>query len=301
MPAGDVILTLPNLQITYAVGDLERGGVTTPGGVVGRRANEFVVPEFAHRNAVVDGRGSVAVNSYPNQFESWTDTASIAYVEFLCRLPDDTSSDPDVLLQVGRAFVISLKTMLDVKYGSRLLGLPWLEEIGEVFDDWYWIRRLGSPSLSNEAQLRLIEHSSKEFYSELEKLIKDNVLLPIDQRRRFELASHWYWFADAEMDPVNKFVQLWIVIEGLLMLNHSDTRPVKRKLAELLGSDEGTSTFVGRLYRVRGALVHGNVPSDFRENLEKVEALARLLLAEKVGDVSARPEIGQIREWVSSK
>lgn len=103
-----------------------------------------------------------------------------------------------------------------------------------MFDDWHWNRRLDSPSISNEIQLALREHSPREFFDELKGQMEFNMALPIDERRRYELASRWYWLADAEPDSVNQFIQFWIVIESLLMSDHGNITSVKTRTAALL-------------------------------------------------------------------
>jgi hypothetical protein len=301
MPAGDVTLTSPNVRITFAVGKLERGGVLTPDAVPGRRPSEFVVPEWAERAETVDGVAACSMTSNAAiQFAPWMETVNASYVEFLCILPEGIDADPGSLTRAGRSMVVSLKTMLDVRYGPRLLGVPWTEEIGEVFDDWHWNRRLDSPSISNEIQLALREHSPREFFDELKGQMEFNMALPIDERRRYELASRWYWLADAEPDSVNRFIQFWIVIESLLMSDHGNITPVKTRTAALLGFEDGTADFVGRLYDIRNDLVHGNVPGVADESVLKVETLARLILAGRLGDVSERSEITKIKGWIDA-
>jgi hypothetical protein len=259
VPSRDVQLRWPNLSINFRAGTLNRGGVRTPDGVEGRRPTHQIVPEYGTR--LIEPDGTARYVGCPDRrltFAGWEENAGgLLYVEILYRLPEGADTDAESVRRTGRAAVAPIKTMLDLAFGPRLLGLPVLEEIGEVFDDWHWSRRLDSVSLSTELQLRPQIVQAEAFIERMQRALEDNQSKVPEERRRFRLASQWYWLADAEADLVNRFVQLWLVIESLEM-ETTNIGPVKRRLAELLGINTDTGPFAGRLYGIRSALVHGN-------------------------------------------
>lgn len=57
-------------------------------------------------------------------------------------------------------------------------------------------------------------------------------------------------------------------------MSTTDIAPVKRRLATVLGTSDGVSDFVGRLFGTRGTLVHGDSASVSSDDLDRVEALA---------------------------
>jgi hypothetical protein len=301
IPSQDISLEWPNLRVHFAVGKLNRGGIRTPEGVPGRRPDEHVVPEHGIR--LVNASGSVRYVGCPDHrltFAAWEESpGGLRFVEILYRLPDGSPSEPAAVLRAGRAAVASLKTILDLTFGPRLLGLPLLEEIGQVFDDWHWTRRLDSLALAAESQLPLVMMPSPEFVSRVQPRLQQYQEAGDDDRRRFRLASQWYWLADAEQDPTNRFIQYWLVLESLEM-ETADIAPVKARLAESL--DEPVSRcgeFVGRLYGVRSRLVHGNSDRVTSEQLTQVQTLARLLLLRRAGEDHPDQEIRQLRAWIA--
>ena len=210
------------------------------------------------------------------------------------------SLDPDAVLRAGRAAVAPLKTILDLTFGARMLGLPLLEEIGHVFDDWHWNRRLDSLALAAESQLPLVVMPPSDFINCLQPWAERNQEAGEVDRRRFRLASQWYWLADAQLDPVNRFIQYWVVIESLEM-ETTDIAPVKARLAESLNEPVSTcGQFVGRLYGIRSKLVHGNSDHVSSELLTQVQTLARLLLLRRVGEDRPEQEILQVRAWIAA-
>jgi hypothetical protein len=299
VPSRDIQLRWPNLSITFAAGTLNRGGVRTPEGVEGRRPNHQVVPEYGMR--LIDPNGTARYLGCPDRrltFAGWEENAGgLLYIEILYRLADGADTLADSIRRAGRAAIAPIKTMLDLAFGPRLLGLPLLEEIGEVFDDWHWSRRLDSVSLSTELQLRPEILEAQVFVERMRRALEDNQSKTPEERRRFRLASQWYWLADAEPDPVNRFVQLWLVIESLEMQT-TNVAPVKRRLASLLGNNTDPGPFVGRLYGLRSALVHGNSDEVTTEQVHQVELLARSLLKARMDESPSIEEFQRLNLWV---
>ena len=300
VPTQDISLVWPNLQVKFRVGELNCGGFQTPEGIPSRKPNMQVVPEYGIRIPRMDGAPHYLNCPNPNMgFAAWErNIKALTYVEIIRLVEESTSESPDDMLNDGRAGVAPIKTILDLAFGPRLLGLPLLEEIGEVFEDGHWNRRLDSVRLGTELQLRPTWIDASEFLERLRPRIENNQSLSEVERRRFRLASQWYWLADAEVDGANRFIHYWLVIESLEM-ETKNIGPVKDRLVVLLGQDtERVRNFVGQLYATRGSLVHGNLLQVTKEQLERVEALARLLLLARIGDFQSEQELQLIRSWV---
>lgn len=301
VPARDVRLRWPNLSITFGAGTLNRGGVRTPEGVEGRRPNHQIVPEYGLR--LIEPNGTARYVGCPDRrltFAGWEENAGgLLYVEILYQIPDGNDTAADSIRRAGRSAVAPIKAMLDLAFGPRLLGLPLLEEIGEIFEDWHWSRRLDSVSLSTELQIRPEIIESQAFVGRMRRALEDNQSKTPEERRRFRLASQWYWLADAEPDPVNRFVQFWLVIESLEM-HTTNIAPVKTRLTTLLGSNTDAGPFVGRLYGVRSALVHGNSDDVTNEQIQQVELVARSLLKARIDESPSTEELQQLNLWIQA-
>jgi len=302
IPDQDIILTWPNLRVMFGMGKLNRGGVGTPDGIPSRQPNKNVVPEYGTRVTNAGGvRWYIGCPDPRLTFAAWEESpGGLSYIEILYQLSDGADSEPEKLLRAGRAAVAPLKTILDLTFGPRLLGIPLLEEIGCVFDDWHWNRRLDSSALALESQLPLVIMQSSDFTSRLVPRIEKNQRDSETDRKRFRLASQWYWLADSQQDLVNKFIHYWIVLESLEM-ETSDIAPIKARLVELLNEDKALcARFVGRIYGIRCKLVHGNSDTVTNEQLDQVQTLARLLLLSRTGEDQLDQEIRQLREWVQN-
>ena len=295
MPTQDIEMLWPNLRVRFAVGTLNRGGVRTPDGVPTREPQHRVVPEYGMRIQEPDGRARyVGCPDRRLTFSAWEEnTSGVIYVEFIYRLRDDADTDADSVRRIGRAAVAPAKTILDLLHGPRLLGLPLLEEIGEVFEDWHWNRRLDSVALATELQLRPRVVDSATFLAQVQPAMGRNQAMTETDRARFRLASQWYWLADAQADPVNRFIQYWLVVESLEMPT-TNISPVKARLAEIIGDSTGTASFVG----IRGKLVHGNSSDVTTDELDRVRVLARVLLSSRIGNAMPA-DVERIRQWLS--
>ncbi|PZT88152.1 MAG: hypothetical protein DI630_33605 [Gordonia sp. (in: high G+C Gram-positive bacteria)] len=91
---------------------------------------------------------------------------------------------------------------LDLLYGVRLLGPIITEEIGAVFDDWHWNRKLGGRQFLYEPQARLkylpttLFMEAFEVFSELHRERDDK------DRLRVRIASQWHLQARTLSDPL---------------------------------------------------------------------------------------------------
>lgn len=294
LPWPELQLAWPNLLVRFAIGDVDRGGFTTPTAVAGRRSRYTVIPE--HGRVLETPAGPYFLHCPDLTFElaAWEEPVrAVSYVEIIYafdgqRSWKESDSDPDgrasadrydELLRHGRAAVASLKALLDLALGPRLLAMPLTEEVGETFPDWHWNRRLDAGRFSAETQAEVRELPARNLADRLMPLIERQQDLPAEDRRRLRLASTWYWRAIADPDPVTGLLSWWLIIEALEMPRSTDIRPVRLRLAELLGTDEDRwRQPVGRLFGIRSRLVHGELEDVGSGALAFAEAVARVLL-----------------------
>lgn len=302
VPYPSIKMVWPNLQVTFQNGSINRGGMRAPEGIPGRGPRRHVIPEYGK----VYNQGSAepfyirGLNSATINIGGWEkEIDAVSFVEIVYRIGDAPDGDYDALLRRGRRAIAPLTTLLDFVFGPRLLAMPLLEEVGEVFDDWHWNRKLHTGSLFVESQASLRQLQVHEITDNLAPLIEREQELPEEERRRLTLACLWYWRADADNEPTTKFVSWWLVAESLEM---SDTNiiHVRRRLAVLFQTEEHYwSRLVGRLFGTRSRVVHGVDNDVAKIDLERVETLARVLLSARLlGEVPTklRSELTQAAE-----
>lgn len=277
-----------NLRLTLANGDVERGGMRVPTGIPGRNPRHVIIPEHGR---VVDAPGGPAYLRCPNltlSVAGWEETVrAVSYLELLYvpDPPDGSTAEftHEELIARGRAGVASLKVLLDLAMGPRLLAMPLTEEAGETFPDWHWNRRLHTGLFSAESQARLRHAQAQETADLLTPLIERHQDLDPEQRRRLALASQWYWRADADTDPTTRYVAWWLVVESLEMVKTTDIRPVRERLADLTGtSSDAWREPIGRLFGLRSKLVHGESEGAPPGATTLVELVARTLLCARL-------------------
>jgi hypothetical protein len=279
----DLVATFPNLRLHVGQGDIERGGIrvrqdSLPGRLWGQR----IIPEFGQVQ-VLDGQirydGSPDLNFV---LEGWEETLHrVGFVEIIARLDSlSAAASAAELRNAGRRAIASLRAQLDLVFGPRLLGALLLEEVGAVFDDWHWNRRLDAVQVAAESQAALSVLPASHFSSHFSQAVENHFAKDRQQQRRAALAARWYWLAEAEEDPANQFLQYWIVAECLEMKT-TDIKPVSDRLAKLFSSVSLASwrNLVGRLFGMRGKLVHGNVLQVDGGQLVLMRLVARVLLA----------------------
>jgi len=214
-----------------------RGGVNLPGALPARQAGKWVLPEYGR--LVPDGDVfRYEVTGVENfVFDAWEDEVrDVFYVEFL--LHTNASELPEQITE-GRERRAELKTMFDIRFGARILGVVLTEEAGEVFDDWQLNRRIGSDQVGHEFQLDVMAVSVDDLLDWQKTDVARYEALPIEEKRRLRLASQWFWLAIHERDPVNQYLALWFVAEVLAMPDTTDIRPVRELLAAHVGGTEG--------------------------------------------------------------
>jgi hypothetical protein len=203
--------------------------------------------------------------------------------------------DPWGLLEAGRSAVSALLMQLELEFGPRLLASRLAEEVGEVFDDWHWNRRAFTGTAHAESQAALITITGQEFVDRCKPLIEQNQALSDQERGRLRLAARWYWIAQEELDATLRFLELWMVVETLEMPS-SHIKPVVARAALLLGSEAvELKGSIGRLFGIRGNLVHGKARGVSASDMRAVEALARLLLSGRCGGLRSS-QLDETRE-----
>ncbi len=295
VPFPSLVMSWPNLRVSITNGDVERGGLRLPTGITGRTARHLIIPEYGR---VREQNGTITYLSCPNlniAVAGWEETlGACSHVEILYITDDSVVWDPEPqhnaelsraserVLTRGRAGVASLKALLDLHVGPRLLAMPLTEEVGEAFDDWHWTRRLDAGLISAETQAAFRQLHTSELVVELEPLIERHHSLAPDESRRLTLASQWYWRADADTDPITRFIAWWLSVESLEMLG-TDIKPVRDRVAQLTSTATAQwAEPIGRLFGLRSKLVHGKVGEVTADAGARVEALARALLASRL-------------------
>lgn len=294
LPWPGLRLEWPNLRVVFANGDVERGGFKMPTAVPGRNPRQRVIPQHGRVVEYPGGRTFLPCPDLMFALTGWEETVqAVSYVEVIFAfggpLWSESAQDVDGRtaadlytdrLRAGRLAIAPLKTLLDLALGPRLLALPLTEEVGETFADWHWNRRLDAGRFSAESQAELRHVPAADLAALLQPLIDGQQALPEDERRRLRLASSWYWRADSDPEPTTRFLAWWLAIEALEMPRTSDIRPVRERLADLLGTptDHWVGP-VGRLFRLRSRLVHGELDTAGPAAVVLVEKVARVLLA----------------------
>lgn len=294
LPWPGLTLEWPNLRVVFANGDVERGGFKTPTAVPGRNPRQRVILEHGRVLDYPGGRTFLQCPDLTFALAGWEETVqAVSYVEVIYAFdgPPWSESEEDAdgrttadlyteFLRAGRLAIAPLKTLLDLAVGPRLLAVPLTEEVGATFDDWHWNRRLDAGRFSAESQAEFRHMPAADLAALLGPLIDSQQALPEDERRRLRLASSWYWRADADPEPTTRFLSWWLAIEALEMPRTTDIRPVRKRLADLLGTtaDHWVDP-VGRLFGLRSRLVHGELDAAGPAAVVLVEKIARVLLA----------------------
>lgn len=157
VPHPGVEMTWPNLRVTFANGDIERGGIDFSDVIPGRRPDQHVIPE--HGRVLKYDSGTYQYLPCPDlrfQAAGWEETVkAVSYVEVIW-VADGSAPEPAKLLEAGRNAVAPLLALLEFEFGPRLLSTRVLEEVGETFGDWHWNRRIYTGTVYAETQASFI-------------------------------------------------------------------------------------------------------------------------------------------------
>lgn len=283
----EATVSWPNVRITTGHGSVSRGGVNLPGALRARQAGKWVLPEYGRliRDGDVFRYAPSGLEDFV--FKAWEDEVKdVFFVEFLLHT---TANEPPQQIIEGRDRLAELKTMFDIRFGPRILGVVLTEEAGEVFDDWHFNRRIGSDEIGHEVQLDVIGVSVDDLLDWQTTDVARYEASPVEEKRRLRLASQWYWLAIHERDPVNQYLALWFVVEVLAMPDTTNIRPVRELLATNVGGTERDwRPFVGRHFGRRSELVHGDAERVVTpDDLASLRGLVDVLLAIELSSLSA--------------
>lgn len=292
VPDRPVALCAPNLRVVVASGYVDHGSATIPGTIPWRRSNRSVIPELGAFVGKEDCRRYIVEhNLFFNMKCDQANLGPLSYIEFILLTEAD---EPDQIVHEGRHRLAPIFAACDFLFGERSLGLLLNEEVGKVFGDWHWNRYLGSNEVAGESHLKLDIRSGHKFIDELNDVMDVVVALDETRRNRLRLACDWYWKAEAEIDPTDRFLFLWFSVEALEMRS-SDPTPVKERLSILTGEPRSRwSPIVGRIFRQRGQIVHGQTRTVAPGNSEALDSIAEELIKSRLGLMVDRQRLLEI-------
>lgn len=146
----------PNFRIRIGNDSVRYGETIFRNSMTWKHSDTFLVPEWG---ALATQGDPLSYTPFPPpriDIEGKEDeTPPCNHVEILLalNLPPDTGYSDH--LREGRMKLAPMIAALDLLYGVRLLGPIITEEIGAVFDDWHWNRKLGGRQFLYEPQARL--------------------------------------------------------------------------------------------------------------------------------------------------
>jgi hypothetical protein len=273
----------PNLVMRCGHGEVDRGGVRLEGALRGRREHRWVLPQ----------PGSVAIDAgtmtfHPSetrdfQFHAYQEDIEAAFfVEFILHTEQEGS---DRRIAEGRRRLSRLKTLIELSFGPRVLGLPRTEELGELFSDGHFNRSLQSEQIGHEWQLDLAAITPSEFQAWSADRLHAMLARTPESTDRLSLACDWYWRSTETSDPVTEYLELWFVVEAIAMPDTTDVRPVRERLAAAFGGTENDwRSLVGRHFGRRSKLVHGAAPRQVEDaDVEQLRELVKALLELEMG------------------
>ena len=165
------------------------------------------------------------------------------------------SADPRDRLREGRRNLASLKTLVDLRFGQRFLGLLLTEEAGELHADDHWARTLASERLANEWSSNAEAVGVDDLRVSTTELSRTTWVGR--ERTSFGSGSRATGTRRHSDDPVSEYLELWFVLEALAMPYTTNIAPVKDTLATALGGQRSGWELVGRHFGRRSRLVHG--------------------------------------------
>ena len=208
---------------------------------------------------------------------------------------DTDAPVPHEILQEGRRRIASITTLIDLSLGKRVLGALLAEEAGERFDDGHFSRQIGTESFCWEPQLNVVGLSHDDLLTWSRSVVDPWIARPERDRLLFALASRWYQSARVEPSRPIAFLQHWFAIEVLAMPNSTNIAPLRSLVADATESDESEwHELVGRLFGLRGRLVHGHSDEVSEPQLRAVSALAEVVLATHLG-IGVTHQVGELR------
>jgi hypothetical protein len=286
----EVNMLWPNLVLRTTHGSVNRGGMRLPGVLPLRREGHWLLPQPGE--TVIEGTTMTFRPSETKNFEfqAWEEEVDgLFFVELVLHT---TAENADRRLAEGRSRLASLKTLIELSFGPRVLGALVTEELGEAFPDGHFNRSIHSDALGNEWQMGLAAVTPEQASEWTKAALANHLQRPKAKLERIGLACDWYWRSTQTSDPVTEYLELWFVIEVIAMPDTTDVRLVRERLAAAFGGSAGEwRDFVGRHYGRRSNLVHGDIKREVEgQDVESLRDLAQALLEVEFG--IANPERG---------
>jgi hypothetical protein len=278
-----VEMTWPNLVLRTGHDDVDRGGVRLGEAMQARREHRWVLPQPG--DVEIDGQVMTFRPRATKDFEfrAWQeDVGGVFFVELIL---DTTEESPNRRMAEGRRRLGYLKTLIELSFGSRVLGVLLTEELGEVFPDGHFNRNLHSEQVGNEWQMDLAAIMPEQVKEWARHPLGTLSTRTPDDRERLSLACDWYWRSTQTADLVTEYLELWFVVEAVAMPDTTNIRPVREQLAAAFGGGQSDwEEVVGRHFGRRSRLVHSQVRREIEEaDVEGLRELVQALLELEFG------------------
>lgn len=277
LPLPGAQLQWPNLRVQFRYGKTSKGGIRVDGAMKSRRPNIVIMPEYIDEQKDAKGTKFVGRTNMKFKFQAWDDEIDDSGIVEILLITD--AQQPQQILNEGRLHLSKMKVILELAGSQKLLGIPVAEEVVEIFPDWYWNRNMSSLLVGTESELNLERLNTEEFLEKIKPAIESTQTISEEKRRQIAFASSWYWKAESEADPINRFIEYWVAIESLEMPNSTNIRPIRQRLALITGDpEEKWAELVGRLASLRSELIHGRTHEMAPEKIELIRYLLLTLL-----------------------
>ncbi len=197
-----------------------------------RREGHWLLPQPGE--TVIEG---TTMTFHPSEtknfeFQAWEEEVDgLFFVELVLHT---TAESADRRVAEGRSRLASLKTLIEMSFGPRVLGALVTEELGEAFPDGHFNRSVHSDALGNEWQMDLTAVTPERFSEWTKATLANHLQRPKEELERIGLACDWYWRSTQTSDPVTEYLELWFVVEVIAMPDTTDVRLVRERLAAAL-------------------------------------------------------------------
>lgn len=279
----EVDMSWPNLAMRVGHGSVRRGGMRLAEALPLRREGHWLLPQPG-KTTVEGAKMTFEPSGVTNfEFHAWQEEVEDLF--FVALVLHTNEERPDRRLAEGRSRLASMKTLIELAFGPRVLGALVTEELGEAFSDGHFNRGLESDSVGNEYTMGLAAVTPDKFSAWTQTTLASHLGRPLEELQRIGLACDWYWRSTQTSDLVTEYLELWFTVEVIAMPDTTNVRPVRERLAAAFGGSECQwADFVGRHFGRRSDLVHGNVKREVAEDeVESLRDLVQALLELELG------------------
>ena len=275
VPYPNISFNWSNLKVKICVQETEVGDYKVENTIPSLVPDKVLLPEYLNKTR--NGNKIKIVGDINMKFIFKPNLKTIpmsGIVEILLIIDDVETTE---IITTGRRRSAPIISILDLAIGERIIGSLLAEEKIEIFEDWHWNRNINTVSVGSESQLD-IKGINKDDFNNLKMAIDRYNNLSESDRKRVVLSTEWYWKSEREVDPINRFIQLWISLEALIMPNTTNIKPIIILLESLTNiSEERWKEPIGRLFGKRGKLVHGNDFKVTNAELERLRYLVKII------------------------